>query len=58
MGWAIEAAMGRSAEVIAWIGDQLQRAVDRPGDGILGVIGAAVAAGEIEFGEALVIMHS
>ena len=54
----IQATMGRSVEVIAWIGDQLQRAVARAGEGILGVIGAAVAAGEIEFGEGLVIMHT
>src|SRR5262245_59191959 len=54
----IQATMGRSAEVIAWIGDQLQRAVERAGEGILGVIGAAVAAGDIEFGEGLVIMHT
>ena len=50
--------MGRSAEVIAWIGDQLQRAVTGAGDGILGVIGAAVAAGDLEFAEGLVIMHT
>src|SRR5262245_11653649 len=49
---------GRSAEVIAWIGDQLRRAVDGAGDGILGVIGAAVAAGDLEFTEGLVIMHT
>lgn len=54
----VHAAMGRSAEVVAWIGDQLRRAVDGAGDGILGVIGAAVAAGDLEFGEGLVIMHT
>ena len=54
----IQAAMGRSAEVVSWIGDQLQRSVDGGGDGILGVIGAAVAAGDLEFGEGLVIMHT
>ncbi len=54
----LQAAMGRSAEVIAWIGGQLQRAVDGAGDGILGVVGGAVVAGELEFGDALVIMHT
>ncbi len=54
----IQAAMGRSAEVIAWIGEQLQRAVEGGGEGILGAIGAAVAAGELEFAEGIVIMHT
>src|SRR5262249_17482265 len=54
----IQALMERSAEVIAWISDQLQRSVERAGDGILGVIGAAVAAGDLEFSEGLVIMHT
>jgi cytochrome P450 len=54
----VQAAMGRSGEVMAWIADQLQRAVDGAGDGILGVIGAAVAAGDLEFGDGLVIMHT
>src|SRR5262249_55387064 len=51
-------AMGRTAEIMSWIGGQLQRAVDRGGEGILGVAGAAVAAGDLEFGEGLVIMHT
>jgi cytochrome P450 len=50
--------MGRSGEVMVWIADQLQRAVDGVGEGILGVIGAAVAAGDLEFGAGLVIMHT
>ena len=54
----IQATMARSAEVVSWIGDQLQQSVDRGGDGILGVIGTAVAAGDLEFGEGLVIMHT
>lgn len=54
----IHAAMGRSAEVMSWIGDQLHGAVSGSGDGILGVIGAAVAAGDLELGEGLVIMHT
>jgi cytochrome P450 len=54
----VQAAMLRSTESITWIGDQLQRAVDGACDGILGVIGAAVTAGDLEFGEGLVIMHT
>jgi cytochrome P450 len=54
----MQATMGRSFEVVSWIGDQLQRAVDGGGDGILGVIGAAVAAGKLEFGEGVVIMST
>jgi cytochrome P450 len=52
----IQATMARSTEVMGWIFDQLQRAVDGGGEGILGVIGAAVAAGNLEFGEGVVIM--
>ena len=54
----MQATMQRSAEVVVWIGDQLQRSVDQGGDGILGVIGAAVAAGTLEFVEGLTIMHT
>src|SRR5262249_30521646 len=45
----IQATMERSVGVIAWISDQLQQSVDRGGDGILGAIGAAVAAGDLDF---------
>ncbi len=54
----IQDTMGRTAEIMSWIGDQLQRAVDRGGEGILGVTGAAVAAGDLEFGDGLVIIHT
>src|SRR5262249_55284198 len=54
----IQGAIGRTAEIMSWMGDQLQRAVDRGGEGILGVTGAAVAAGDLEFSEGLVIMHT
>jgi cytochrome P450 len=54
----IQATMERSAESIAWVGDQLQRSVERGAEGILGVVGAAVAAGDLEFGEGLVMMHT
>src|SRR5262249_57936438 len=35
-----------------------QRSVERGGDGIRGVMGGAVAAGDLDFGEGLVIMHT
>jgi cytochrome P450 len=54
----MQAAMGRSGDVMVWIAEQLQRAVDGGGEGILAVIGAAVAAGDLEFGAGLVIMHT
>jgi cytochrome P450 len=54
----IQDAMGRTAEIMSWIGDQLQRAVDRGGEGIGGVTAAAVAGGDLEFGEGLIIMHT
>jgi cytochrome P450 len=54
----IHAAMVRSGEVVGWIGEQLQRSVERGGDGILGVIGAAVAAGDLDFSAGLVIMQT
>ena len=38
----IQACMERAVEAIGWIGDQLQRSVTGGGEGILGVIGAAV----------------
>lgn len=54
----VQATMAQTAEVVTWIGEQLQQAVAAGGDGIIGVIGAAVAAGDFEFGEGLVIMHT
>ncbi len=54
----IQAAMMRSAEVVSWIGDQLQRSVHGGGEGILGVIGGAVAGGDLDFNAGLVIMHT
>lgn len=54
----IQACMERAVEAIGWIGDQLQRSVTGGGEGILGVIGAAVAAGDLEFSDGLVIMHT
>src|SRR5215471_21582486 len=44
----LQAGMGRSVLVAAWIGDQPQRSIDGAGDGILGAVGTAVAAGDLE----------
>lgn len=54
----VHAAMGRTFEVMTWITEQLQHAIDHGGDGILGVIAAAVAAGELELSVGHVIMHT
>jgi cytochrome P450 len=54
----VHAAMARTAEAMAWITDQLQRAVEHGGDGILGAMGAAVADGSLGFGEGLAILHT
>jgi cytochrome P450 len=54
----VHAAMARTAEVMGWISDQLQHAADHGADGILGVIGAAVADGSLGFGDGLTILHT
>jgi cytochrome P450 len=54
----IQATMGRSFEVMVWIDQQLRNAVDHGGEGILGVIAAAVATGDLELGVGHVIMHT
>lgn len=54
----VHAAMARTAEVMGWITEQMDRAIERGGDGILGVLGAAVAEGRLEVGAALVILHT
>jgi cytochrome P450 len=54
----IHAAMARTAEVMGWISDQLQHAADHGADGILGVMGTAVADGSLEFGDGLAILHT
>jgi cytochrome P450 len=51
--------MERTAGIMWWVADQVQRAVDQGGgDGILGAVGAAVAAGELDISAALVIVHT
>jgi cytochrome P450 len=54
----VHAAMARTADVMSWITEQLQAAVERGGDGILGVIGVAVREGRLDLGEGLVILHT
>jgi cytochrome P450 len=54
----IHAAMARTADVLSWITEQLQAAVERGGDGILGVVGVAVREGRLQRGEGLVILQT
>ncbi|MBM4265346.1 MAG: cytochrome P450 [Deltaproteobacteria bacterium] len=54
----IQALMARTVDIATWIADQLQQSVIQGGEGIFGVIGAAVAAGEMEFDAGLVILHT
>jgi cytochrome P450 len=51
-------SMEHAAGVMYWIADQVQRAVDMGGDGILGAISAAVASGDLDSDVALVIVHT
>src|SRR5262249_37370395 len=44
----INACMARTAESLAFVSEQLQLTIDRGGDGIIGVIGEAVARGDME----------
>jgi cytochrome P450 len=50
--------MERSTGVFGWMSDQLQAASERPGDGIMSAVGAAVASGDLDLGAGLVIMHT
>jgi cytochrome P450 len=54
----INASMERTTEVFGWMSDQLERAGDGGADGILAAVGTAVADGELDLVEGLVIMHT
>jgi cytochrome P450 len=54
----IWAAMERSADVFFWIGEQLDRALERGNGGILGAVAAAVHDGSLTRDQGLVIMHT
>lgn len=54
----VHAAMARTADVMGWMSDQLQHAVDHGAEGILGAMGTAVGDGSLEFGDALAILHT
>jgi cytochrome P450 len=51
-------AMERTASGVYWIDGQLDRARPEGNEGILGAIGAALAGGELQRGEALTILHT
>ena len=52
------ASMERTAEATTWTDEQLQHAIDEGGEGILGVVAAAIAEGELGRVEGLIIMHT
>lgn len=52
------AAMERTAAVGAWIAEQLEGALERGADGLLGILADAVRAGAIELTDGLVILHT
>jgi cytochrome P450 len=54
----INALMERSLSVFDWMSEQLTSRADAAADGILGAISAAVAAGDLELGPGLVIIHT
>ncbi len=54
----VHAAMARTAEVMGWISDQLQNAIDHGADGILGAMGMGVTDRSLEFGDGLAILHT
>jgi cytochrome P450 len=51
-------AMERTAGSIGWIDTELERAQSNGSEGILGAIGAALAGGDLDRREALVIVHT
>lgn len=54
----IRGHMERSADLLGWMTEQLDRAGQREGDGILSAVGVAVATGDLEMIEGLVIVHT
>ena len=54
----ISAALEGTAAAVAWTAEQLEHAVEHGGEGILGVIAAAVDDGALAQAEGLVIMHT
>jgi cytochrome P450 len=55
----IHALMDRSLGVFGWMSEQLvERADDSPTDGILRAVSVAIAAGDLELGAGLVIIHT
>jgi cytochrome P450 len=54
----IMACMERTTEVFAWIGEQLEQALEHDGDGVLGAVAAAVADEHLGMDEGVVIVHT
>lgn len=52
------AAMERTAAVGAWIAEQLDAALERGADGLLGILADAVRSGEIRLTDGLIILHT
>ena len=54
----MKAEMARTAAVFDWMNEQLERACAGSAEGILAAVSAAVAAGDLDVGEGLVIIHT
>jgi len=54
----LDAMLFRTDEVSAWLGGQLQAALERPGDDILGVSARTIAKGEMTFQQGVVLLHT
>lgn len=51
-------AMTRAAEIMGWLADEVDAALDRNRSGILGLVAQAIAAGELDRGNGVVMMHT
>jgi cytochrome P450 len=50
-------SMARAAEILEWITDQVDQAIDNGADGILGAVATAINLGDLERLEGIVIIH-
>jgi cytochrome P450 len=51
-------SMARTGAITDWIAAQLDRGIEEGGEGLLGLVGAAVAAGEMEHGAGVMILQT
>jgi len=49
--------MARTADILDWVTDQVDHAIDRGADGILGAVATAINQGDLERLEGIVIVH-